>query len=109
MIKRGCVCSPLCYYLPHEDKCQRATNTTDEFLKRGIESHERKRSVLCAERKAVPEVLLKVVEAKRLIESGKIASVQEATEKVGISRSSFINIKMIFFHFMTRQKEGRSH
>ena len=39
--------------------------------------------------KAVPEVLLKVVEAKRLIESGKIASVQEATEKVGISRSSF--------------------
>ena len=29
--------------------------------------------------KAVPEVLLKVVEAKRLIESGKIASVQEAT------------------------------
>ena len=34
--------------------------------------------------KAVPEVLLKVVEAKRLIESGKIASVQEATEKVGI-------------------------
>ena len=49
--------------------------------------------------KAVPEVLLKVVEAKRLIESGKIASVQEATEKVGI--------KMIFFHFMTRQREGQ--
>ena len=35
--------------------------------------------------KAVPEVLLKVVEAKRLIDSGKIASVQEATESVGIS------------------------
>ena len=30
--------------------------------------------------KAVPEVLLKVVEAKRLIDSGKIASVQEARE-----------------------------
>ena len=43
--------------------------------------------------KAVPEVLLKVVEAKRLIESGKIASVQEATEKVGISRSSFYKYK----------------
>ena len=50
--------------------------------------------------KAVPEVLLKVVEAKRLIESGKIASVQEATEKVGISRSSFYKYKddIIPFH-----------
>lgn len=59
--------------------------------------------------KAVPEVLLKVVEAKRLIESGKIASVQEATEKLASAGVLFINIKMIFFHFMTRQKEGRSH
>ena len=42
--------------------------------------------------KAVPEVLLKVVEAK-LASAGVL----------------FINIKMIFFHFMTRQKEGRSH
>ena len=31
--------------------------------------------------KAVPEVLLKVVEAKRLIDSGKIASVQEDRER----------------------------
>ena len=49
--------------------------------------------------KAVPEVLLKVVEAKRLIESGKIASVQEATEKVGISRSSFYKYKDDIFPF----------
>ena len=40
-------------------------------------------------KKAVPEVLLKVVEAKRLLDSGKAASVQEAAENVGISRSSF--------------------
>ena len=39
-------------YISNRYKCQRATNTTDEFLKRGIESHERKRSVLCAERKS---------------------------------------------------------
>lgn len=44
-------------------------------------------------RKAVPEVLLKVMEAKRLLESGKIESVQEATEAVGISRSSFYKYK----------------
>ena len=36
--------------------------------------------------KAVPEVLLKVVEAKRLLDSGKLESVQEATDAVGISR-----------------------
>ena len=39
--------------------------------------------------KAVPEVLLKVVEAKRLIDSERALTIQEATEKVGISRSSF--------------------
>ena len=43
--------------------------------------------------KAVPEVLLKVVEAKRLLDSGKVESVQEATEQVGISRSSFYKYK----------------
>ncbi len=43
--------------------------------------------------KALPEVLLKVAEAKRLIESEKALSVQEATERVGISRSSFYKYK----------------
>ena len=39
--------------------------------------------------KAVPEVLLKVVEAKKLLETGKAATVQEAADLTGISRSSF--------------------
>ena len=43
--------------------------------------------------KAVPEVLLKVVVAKRLLESERAITVQEATEKVGISRSSFYKYK----------------
>ncbi len=55
--------------------------------------------------KAVPEVLLKVVEAKRLLDSGKLESVQEATDAVGISRSSFTNIRMIFSLFMRGVKE----
>ena len=46
--------------------------------------------------KAVPEVLLKVVEAKRLLDSGKLESVQEATDAVGISRSSFYKYKDVF-------------
>ena len=54
--------------------------------------------------KAVPEVLLKVVEAKRLIDSGKIASVQEATESVGISRSSFYKYKEDIFPFYDNTK-----
>lgn len=49
--------------------------------------------------KAVPEVLLKVVEAKRLVESGKVLSVQEAVEEVGISRSSFYKYKDDIFPF----------
>ena len=39
--------------------------------------------------KAVPEVLLKVVEAKRLLESEKAPSIQDAVDQVGISRSSY--------------------
>ena len=49
--------------------------------------------------KAVPDVLLRVVEAKRLLDSGRISSVQEATEKVGISRSSFYKYKDDIFPF----------
>jgi len=49
--------------------------------------------------KAVPEVLLKVVEAKRLIESERVMTVQEATDKVGISRSSFYKYRDDIFPF----------
>lgn len=49
--------------------------------------------------KAVPEVLLKVVEAKRLLESGRVLSVQEAVERVDISRSSFYKYKDDIFPF----------
>ena len=49
--------------------------------------------------KAVPEVLLKVVAAKKLIDTGKCDSVQEATEQVGISRSTFYKYKDDNFPF----------
>lgn len=57
--------------------------------------------------KAVPEVLLKVVEAKRLLETGKAMSVQEATDKVEISRSSFYKYKDDIFPFHDNAK-GRT-
>lgn len=49
--------------------------------------------------KAVPEVLLKVVKAKNLLDSGRCNSIQEATGKVGISRSSFYKYKDDIFRF----------
>lgn len=49
--------------------------------------------------KALPEVLLKVVEAKRLLESQRAMTVQEATDKVGLSRSSFYKYKDDIFPF----------
>lgn len=54
--------------------------------------------------KAVPEVLLKVVEAKRLLDSDRAATVQEATDRVGISRSSFYKYKDDIFPFQDNAK-----
>ena len=66
---------------------------------------EKKKYYVVRER-AVPEVLLKVVEAKRLLESNRVATVQEAAEKTGISRSSFYKYKddIFPFHEETRGK-----
>ncbi len=54
--------------------------------------------------KAVPEVLLKVVEAKRLLESDRAKTIQEATEAVGISRSSFYKYKEDIYPFHENAK-----
>ena len=54
--------------------------------------------------KAVPEVLLKVVEAKRLLEAEKVSTVQEETDRVGISRSSFYKYKDDIFPFHDNAK-----
>lgn len=55
---------------------------------------------------ALPEVFHKVVEAKRLLDSQKNITIQEATDAVGISRSSFYKYKddIFPFHDTTRGK-----
>ena len=63
-----------------------------------------KTSFFVLKEKAVPEVLLKVVEAKRLLDCGKIKSVEDATEAVGISRSSFYKYKDDIFPFHENEK-----
>ena len=70
----------------------------------GKESEKKKYYVV--KERAVPEVLIKVVEAKKLLDMGKVETVQDATEQVGISRSSFISIRMISF-LSTRRLEER--
>ncbi len=42
---------------------------------------------------ALPEIFLKVVEAKRLLDTGEAATVNDATRQVGISRSAFYKYK----------------
>lgn len=64
-------------------------------------------SYFVLKKKAVPEVLLKVVEAKRLLESEKALTIQEATDAVGISRSSFYKYKEDIFPFHD-SSEGRT-
>ena len=65
---------------------------------------EEKSKYFVVKQKAVPEVLLKVVEAKRLLESEKVETVQEATERTGISRSSFYKYKDDIFPFHQNAK-----
>ena len=60
---------------------------------------QKKSEYYVVKQKAVPEVLLKVVEAKKLLESGKAATIQDAVEKVDISRSSFYKYKDDIFPF----------
>jgi len=50
-------------------------------------------------KKAVPDVLLKVVEAKKLLDSSKKMTVREATDRAGISRSSFYKYQDDIFPF----------
>ena len=65
---------------------------------------EEKTKYFVVKQKAVPEVLLKVVEAKKLLESEQAATVQEAAERVGISRSSFYKYKDDIFPFYDNTK-----
>lgn len=55
-------------------------------------------------KKAIPEVLLKVVEAKGLLESEKVDTIQDAVDAVGISRSSFYKYKDAIFEFHDNAK-----
>ena len=67
---------------------------------------EKKDRYYLIKERAVPDVLLKVIEAKRVLDSGKTDSILDAAEAVGISRSSFYKYKddIMPFHDAGRGK-----
>ena len=91
-------------YLLYKNSCLYETDREVAMQKQV----EKKKYYVVRER-AVPEVLLKVVEAKRLLESNRVATVQEAAEKTGISRSSFYKYKddIFPFHHHLYHSDGR--
>ncbi len=71
------------------------------------------------EAKALPEVFLKVAEAKWLLETGEVSTVNEATRATGISRSAFYKYRdaiapfqnlmagrILTFHCILRDETG---
>lgn len=71
------------------------------------------------EASALPEVFVKVAEAKRLLSTGEATTVNEATKMMGISRSAFykyrdavlpfqnmMNGRIITFQFMLHDEPG---
>ena len=69
-----------------------------------MEKTTEKNKYYVVKERAVPEVLLKVVQAKRLLDSEKVSTVQEAAEQTGISRSSFYKYKDDIFPFYEGRK-----
>ena len=69
-----------------------------------MEKLQDKNKYFVVRERAVPEVLLKVVQAKRLLDSGKVQTVQEAADRTGISRSSFYKYKDDIFPFHEQAK-----
>ena len=51
------------------------------------------------EASALPDVFLKVAEAKRLLETGEVSTVNEATKRLDISRSAFYKYRDSIFPF----------
>ena len=59
------------------------------------------------DKSVLPEIFLKVMDVKNLLESGREKTVQDAVSSVGISRSAFINIATQYFRFMKIRGEKR--
>ncbi len=82
-------------------------------------SQERKTKFYLVEQSVLPEVFIKVTEAKALLETGEAKTISDAVTAVGISRSAFYKYKdcvspfvdmkhgnIITFHVLLRDRMG---
>jgi len=53
----------------------------------------------------LPESIQKTIEAKQILERGEVETIQEAVEKVGLSRSAFYKYKDAVFPFNATMKQ----
>ncbi len=56
------------------------------------------------EASALPEIFLKVAEAKRLLSTGEVSTVNEATKRMDISRSAFYKYRDAILPFQNMMK-----
>ena len=57
---------------------------------------------------ALPEIFLKVAEAKRMLQTGEVSTVHEAAKMMDISRSAFYKYRDSIFPFQKRSGRGRA-
>ena len=65
------------------------------------------KNFIIVESKVMPDIFIKTLEAKRLMESGKCRTVQEAAQEAGISRSAFYKYKDSVFA-LSEHVKGRN-
>ena len=56
------------------------------------------------EASALPEIFLKVAEAKRMLSTGEVSTVNDATKRMGISRSAFYKYRDAILPFQNMMK-----
>ena len=56
------------------------------------------------EASALPEIFLKVAETKRMLSTGEVSTVNEATKRMGISRSAFYKYRDAILPFQNMMK-----
>ena len=55
-------------------------------------------NLLVIDKRVLPEVFEKVINAKRLLKEGKVKEITEAAKQAGISRSVYLSIKTIYLN-----------
>lgn len=65
---------------------------------------DNKNNYFIVDKRVLPDVFIKVIEAKSILEKKKVKTVQEAIDYVGISRSAFYKYRDYIFPFYENTK-----